>query len=101
MALNGIGENYDFMKEHEKARNTFQQVYDQAQNNNQKYGALFSIARSFMFEGADVAAATVDAADSEEAPAGDAPAAGEAGGGNPATGMASSIADMISEINKM
>ena len=50
-------------------------------------------------QGADAAA--VDTADKDAASAEDGPPADETGGGDPAAGMASSIADMISEINKM
>lgn len=51
IALYGIGNNYDFKMDYENARNYFQQLFDKAQNINQKSEALFSMATSYAFEG--------------------------------------------------
>jgi len=50
-ALSGIGDNYIFMAEYEKAREYYQQYFDKAFNLNQKMGALFLKATSYVHEG--------------------------------------------------
>jgi tetratricopeptide (TPR) repeat protein len=50
-ALSGIGDNYIFMAEYDKAREYYQQYFDKAFNLNQKMGALFLKATSYVHEG--------------------------------------------------
>lgn len=51
IALSGIGDNYIFKGDFEKAREYYQKYYDNAQNVNQKMGAFFWIATSYVHEG--------------------------------------------------
>ncbi|MEN8194819.1 MAG: tetratricopeptide repeat protein [Bacteroidota bacterium] len=50
MAFSGIGDNYIFMEEFDKAREYYQKYYDEALNINQKMGALYLKAISFVYE---------------------------------------------------
>lgn len=51
MALSGVADNYIFMGEFDRAREYYQKYYDEALNINQKMGALFLKATSYMYEG--------------------------------------------------
>jgi tetratricopeptide (TPR) repeat protein len=51
MAASGIGNNYVFKGEFEKAREHYQKFYDMAFNLNQKMGALYWEAVSYVHEG--------------------------------------------------
>lgn len=50
-AISGIGDNYVFMAQFDKAREYYQQYFDKALNLNQKMGALFLKAVSYVHEG--------------------------------------------------
>lgn len=51
IALSGIGNNYIFMGDYEKGREYYQKFLDQARNLNQKMGAIFLKAVSYVYEG--------------------------------------------------
>lgn len=51
IALSGIGNNYIFMGDYEKGREYYQKFFDQARNLNQKMGAIFLKAISYVHEG--------------------------------------------------
>jgi tetratricopeptide (TPR) repeat protein len=51
IALSGIGNNYIFMGDFEKGREYYQKYFDQARNLNQKMGAIFLKAVSYVHEG--------------------------------------------------
>jgi tetratricopeptide (TPR) repeat protein len=51
IALSGIGNNYIFMGDFEKGREYYQKYFDQAQNLNQKMGAISLKAVSYVHEG--------------------------------------------------
>ena len=50
-ALIGIGNNYIFKKDYNKARDYYQQYYDKSFNINQKFAALWWKAVSYVYEG--------------------------------------------------
>ncbi|MEE8114818.1 MAG: tetratricopeptide repeat protein [Nitrososphaerales archaeon] len=51
LSLNGIGHNYIFKGEYAKARESYQERFEKAPQINQKAGALFWIAISYVHEG--------------------------------------------------
>ncbi len=51
LALIGIGNNYIFKKNYNKARDYYQQYYDKSFNINQKFAALWWKAVSYVYEG--------------------------------------------------